>query len=38
LLAFDPNDLDSAGAFQFLLGNEKVAVFELKYLGSGRHS
>jgi hypothetical protein len=37
LLAFDPDYLDAASALQFLFGDEEVGVFELEYLGSGRH-
>ena len=37
LLALDPDYLDAADTFQFLFGDEEVGVFELKYLGSGRH-
>jgi hypothetical protein len=38
LLAFDPDYLNAAGALQLLFGDEEVGVFELKYLGSGRHT
>jgi hypothetical protein len=38
LLALDPDYLDAACALKFLFGDEEVGVFELKYLGSGRHA
>jgi len=38
LLALNPDYFDPASALQFLLGDDEVGVFELKYLGSGRHS
>ena len=37
LFALHPYYFNTASPFQLLFGDEEVGVFELKYLGSGRH-
>ena len=38
LFALDPDYCNTASTFEFLFGDEEVGVFELNYLGSGRHA
>jgi hypothetical protein len=38
LLTLDADYFNAASALQFLFGDEEVGMFELKYLGSGRHT